>query len=227
MEHDILNLEFKAEDIKQSDDKETGFIVGYSGIFGNLDSYNDMIVPGAFEEALKENPHWPVLKNHDSWNKIGFNQSGQENSKGLKTVSAIALANPEGKAQYALSKLALEVGGKDAQSIGYIAKEYEIVEDDKKGRIRKLKKIDMWEHSFVTWGANDKAFSTAVKAWKTLNKDFGLDKYVDEFFKFMEGLGHSHLVVKDFMLKDRIEEIKNVALFQDTLSRAVNIFKSK
>lgn len=223
------NFEFKAEDAKESEDKTTGYVIGLSAAKNNLDSYRDRIKDGAFKKTIKDDPHWPVLRNHESWNKIGFNEKAKEIKEGLHTVSAIALDTPEGKAQYGLSKLALKIGGKDAQSIGYIARKWEMVNEEGVGEVRELLEVEMWEHSFVTWGANDQAFSSAVKSWKAGDKSFGLDKYVDDFFKFMEGLGHDEKTVKEILLNRKAQNqnaTEALKTMTDTLTKALEIFKT-
>lgn len=218
-----LALAFKAEDVDEQtkSGEKLGRIVGLSAYFNNLDSYNDIIRPGAFQESIKNNPNWAVLRFHNSSRKIGFTEEAQETKKGLKTTSLISLETQDGVEQFALSKLAFTLEkAQDAQSIGYRPLEWEIVEDKKRGRVTYLDKLEMWEHSFVTWGANPKAESTGFKSFEAEVKEgFGLDDYVDDFFKFMEEVGYKHDMVLS-ALKAR----HNNKLSEDE-QRIINMFK--
>ncbi len=219
----VINLKFEALEIKEDSANETATIVGLSAAFGNLDSYNEVIEQGAFEETIKSAPVWPVLRNHDSFDKIGFSENPVETSKGLRTDSVISLGTQSGKDQVALSKLAFKMGGKDAQSIGFMVKDFRVEETKKDGRVKFLTKIDMWEHSFVTWGANPKAFSSGFKAWIQGRdvKSLGLGDHVDEFLKFMESCGYKHADVIEIVLKEEKEKQASkslLSLMQDSIS---------
>jgi len=202
-------------------------IEGFSGGTGNKDVYNDIITQGAYEETIKKDVHWAVLRHHDPDIKIGFNGEAHDQKRGLKTVSVLALDTQQASDQFHLSKLALEMDAKDAHSIGFIAKEWAI-KDVKDERIREITKIEMWEHSFVTWGANDKAFTTSLKEWEAelSSKDgsLGLGDLVDKFYQFLEGAGHKHKDVMDFLLKDEREQ-RSMAELKTMIDQTGSIFK--
>ncbi len=232
---EFKNFQFEVGNVLKADANEkrygaTGnvaFIEGFSGGTGNKDSYNDIIIQGAYEETIAKDVHWNVLRHHDPTVRIGFNGEAEDQKRGLKTVSVLSLDNSEGSDQYHLSKLALDMGAKDAHSIGFIPLEWSI-KDIKGERVRYIEKIDMWEHSFVAWGANDKAFSTALKQWEkeTEQKDhsFGLGDYVDKFFKFLEGAGFKHTEVKDFLLKEEREQ-QQMERLSKMINQTAAIFK--
>ncbi|WP_258292116.1 HK97 family phage prohead protease, partial [Escherichia marmotae] len=63
-----FNLEIKAV-------QEDGFFSGYGAVFGNIDWYNDVILPGAFTASIAKwrakNKMPPVLWNHNDSEPIG------------------------------------------------------------------------------------------------------------------------------------------------------------
>ena len=67
------SLEFKSFEIKgYSEDEDNMVIEGYGAYFGNADSYNDIIVKGAFKKTLNENKgRIAFCYQHDFYNPIG------------------------------------------------------------------------------------------------------------------------------------------------------------
>lgn len=221
-----LKLDFKAEDVDTFDNGNLGRIVGLSAYFNNIDSYNEVIKQGAFAKTIKDNLNWAVLRHHDSTIKIGFNEEAEETRKGLKTTSLISLDTQDGKEQFALSQLAFKLPkAKDAQSIGFMPKAWEVEEDKKKGRIKYLTEIEMWEHSFVTWGANPKAESTGLKSL-TEKDGYELGDYVDDFFKFMESVGYKHEDVIKVLKKEDITNNGVNKRIEQLMDASINLFKA-
>ncbi len=62
------DLDFKF--IKAPDD--AGTFLGYASVFGVVDSYNDIVQPGAFKKALKERAYFPLLWSHSINEPIGI-----------------------------------------------------------------------------------------------------------------------------------------------------------
>jgi uncharacterized protein len=146
---------------------------GYGAVFGNVDSYGDIIEPGAFSKFLSDvkngNQPWPaMLSQHGGWQMtaedatpIGVWTDFSEDGHGLKVHGQLA-DTPRGREMHALMKMSPRPAI-DGMSIGYIAKEWEprTKPDDPK---RKLKRIDLIEVSLVTRPANGKARVTDVKS---------------------------------------------------------------
>lgn len=174
------------------DDAATMSFSGYGAVFGNVDSYGDVIEAGAFSKFLAdvkagEQP-WPaMLSQHGGWQMsaedmtpIGVWTDFSEDGHGLKVSGQLA-DTPRGKEMYALMKMSPRPAI-DGMSIGYIAKEWEPrskPEDPK----RKLKRIDLIEVSLVTRPANGKARVESVKNdWterdfeRLLTRDAGLSR---------------------------------------------------
>lgn len=165
---------------------------GYGAVFGNVDSYGDVIEAGAFSKFLAdvksgEQP-WPaMLSQHGGWQMsaedmtpIGVWTDFAEDGHGLKVTGQLA-DTPRGLEMYKLMKMSPRPAI-DGMSIGYIAKEWEPrskPEDPK----RKLKRIDLIEVSIVTRPANGKARVESVKNdWterdfeRLLTRDAGLSR---------------------------------------------------
>lgn len=146
---------------------------GYGAVFGNMDSYGDVILPGAFAQCLAAvkggSVEWPVmLLQHGGWEMtaedmtpIGIWTELVEDGTGLKVNGKLA-DTPRGREAYALMKMQPRpaISG---LSIGYIAKEWEPRSKPDDPR-RKLKRIDLVEISLVTFPANGKARVGQVKA---------------------------------------------------------------
>jgi len=165
---------------------------GYGAVFGNVDSYGDVIEAGAFSKFLADvkagNQPWPaMLSQHGGWQMsaedmtpIGVWTDFAEDGHGLKVTGQLA-DTPRGREMYALMKMSPRPAI-DGMSIGYIAKEWEPrskPEDPK----RKLKRIDLIEVSIVTRPANGKARVESVKNdWterdfeRLLTRDAGLSR---------------------------------------------------
>jgi hypothetical protein len=140
---------------------EDGTVEGYGSVFGVKDSYDDVIVKGAFVESLKahkaEGTMPAMLWQHDSGEPIGVWTEMAEDAKGLKIKGKLALDTTRGREAHAL----LKMGALNGLSIGFMSKQWEY---DRETEIRTLTQIDLWEVSLVTFPANEKSRVTNVKA---------------------------------------------------------------
>lgn len=173
-------LDFHCEVKLAADDgAQAGTIEGYASVFNLIDQGGDIVLPGAFKSSLSE---WrrkkqsvPMLWQHDPSQPIGIWNELVEDEKGLKAKGTLILDVPQAAAVRALVK-AGAVGG---LSIGYRTKEAEI---DRTTGARKLKKVDLWETSLVTFPMLPEAQVTGVKAaanfdpgsWEKAFRDEGL-----------------------------------------------------
>lgn len=153
-----LNTAFS---LKEADLKEDGTFEGYGSVFGNADSYNEIVMPGAFKKSLKD---WEkrgsmpaMLWQHKSDTPIGAWQHMEEDSKGLFVRGKLAQEVEKGREAYVLMKMGA-IGG---LSIGFAATEW--TTDAKKGTVA-LDVIDLWEVSAVTFPANREARIDTVKS---------------------------------------------------------------
>lgn len=204
---------------------------GYGAVFGNVDSYGDVIEACAFSKFLADvkagNRPWPaMLSQHGGWQMsaedmtpIGVWTDFAEDGHGLKVTGQLA-DTPRGLEMYKLMKMSPRPAI-DGMSIGYIAKEWEPrskPEDPK----RKLKRIDLIEVSMVTRPANGKARVESVKSdWterdfeRLLTRDAGLSRsdalvVINQGFKSliaMRDAGSSELAELAQALKAREQHI--------------------
>lgn len=140
----------------KSVDSDGRTIEGYAAAFGNVDSWGDVIQPGAFAKTIKENAaRIKVAWQHDFWEVIGIPVELREDDVGLYTRSHISRTQRGNEAL----ELARD-GAITEMSIGYVPVKYE--ENDSGGY--DLYEVKLMEYSLVTWAANPLARITAIKA---------------------------------------------------------------
>jgi HK97 family phage prohead protease len=155
-------------------DAKTGEFAGYGAIFGNLDSYGDVIAKGAFKSTLRE---WeergklpPMLLQHggggfggsaDDMLPVGQWTQMEENSKGLKVAGKLfALGTERGQYLYE----GMKSGVLDGLSIGFRARKFTRGTKPTEP-VRTLEDVDLMEVSIVTFPANGKARVSNVKSY--------------------------------------------------------------
>lgn len=154
-------------------DTATGEMIfsGYGAVFGNVDSYGDVIQKGAFKESLrdaKKSGNWPaMLMQHGGWGMgaddmtpVGIWTGMEEDDIGLKVEGKLA-DTARGREAYSLLKMTPRPAI-NGMSIGYYAKEFILGTKPEEPR-RTLKKVELVEVSLVTFPANGKARVEAVK----------------------------------------------------------------
>lgn len=145
-------------EIKAVDEK--GAIEGYGSVFGNVDSYSDVVVQGAFAKSIEEakaSGRMPaMLWQHDPEEPIGVWTDLREDDRGLYVKGQLA-ETQRGREARELIKL----GALTGLSIGYTTRKYEV---DKTNDVRLLTDVQLWEVSPVTFPANSEARITGVKA---------------------------------------------------------------
>jgi len=153
---------------------------GYGAVFGNVDSYGDVIEPGAFSQSLadaQKNGNFPaMLLQHGGWGMssgdmmpIGIWDKLAEDGKGLFSEGIIA-PTQRGQEAYTLMKMAPRPAI-TGLSIGYIAKKFTARSKADEPR-RRLHEVDLIEVSLVTFPANGKARVTSVKSADFTERDF-------------------------------------------------------
>ena len=148
---------FKADAVN-----EDGTFKGYASVFGNVDSYGEIVDPGAFEESLAlikaSGDPLPVLWQHDPRQPIGGSDLLKEDATGLLTEGFLLTdIIPLAKQAHALMKRRVVKG----LSIGYFVEKSSYNE---KTGIRNLQKLSLQEYSIVTFPANTLATVESVKA---------------------------------------------------------------
>ncbi len=151
-----FDLSVKAEDI--SDD---GLFTGYGSVANVVDSYNEIVAPGAFKKSLAElklkNRKVPVLWQHRSSEPIGVYDELVEDEAGLRVKGRLLVDHvAQAKEAHAL----MRAGAVTGLSIGYWVRQSSY---DEKTGVRTLLEVDLIEVSLVTFPANDDARIDAVK----------------------------------------------------------------
>ena len=147
--------------IKEMDDK-TGEFEGYGSTFGGEpDSVGDIVEPGAFKDTLAAHASKGSMPKlfwqHDPHQPIGKWLDAKEDDHGLLMRGKLNMGVQRGREAYEL----LKAGDIDGLSIGYRVKEQH---HDKAAGVYHLKRLDLFEVSVVSIGANSNATIAAVKA---------------------------------------------------------------
>jgi HK97 family phage prohead protease len=150
---DRIRLEIKAADTK------TGEIEGMGSIFGEEDSYGDVIEKGAFEETLASGRSVKMLWQHDTRRVIGVWDKLEETEEGLYAKGRISNEISDGKDALAAARM----GAVDGLSIGFNIPPGG-ARFDEETEIRMISKIDLWELSLVTFPAAANARISGIKS---------------------------------------------------------------
>lgn len=144
---------------------DSGTITGYGSVFGVLDSYNDIVAPGAFAKSVTEHAaagSMPaMLWQHKSDEPIGVWTSMAEDKTGLVMEGQLAMDTVRGKEAHSLLKL----GAIKGLSIGFYTRAYSY---DTHTDVRTLLDVDLVETSLVTFPANRDAQVTSVRSIESI-----------------------------------------------------------
>lgn len=123
-----------------------GVFIGYASLFGYLDQARDVVEPGAFAASLARRGPTGVkcLYQHDPAEPIGIWLDLKEDERGLKVTGRLLPELARARDVFAL----IRAGALDGLSIGFRAAE---ARRDQRNRARRLKRIDLWEISIVTF----------------------------------------------------------------------------
>ncbi len=145
-----------------------GRFTAYASVFGNVDSYGDVVVKGAFASDLER---WkesgspiPLLFGHqmsDPDFNLGHIATASEDDHGLLVEGVLDLANPKSAQVYRMLK-----GGRINQlSFAYdVLDAVDVKPSDDSEWVRELRALKLYEVSIVTIGANQATEVLAVKA---------------------------------------------------------------
>ncbi len=156
-----LKIRDFALDVKADDVRDDGKFTGYGSVFGVVDTYQEVVAPGAFAASLAElkskGRKVPVLWQHRSGEPLGIYDLLEEDAVGLKVEGTLLIAEiAQAKEAHAL----MRAGAVTGLSIGYWVRKSSY---DEKTGIRTLLELDLVEVSLVTFPANDEARVDAVK----------------------------------------------------------------
>jgi hypothetical protein len=196
---------------------ESGEFEGYGSIFGNKDSYADIIMPGAFQKSLSawaEKGRLPaMLWQHRMDEPIGIYTEIKEDEVGLY-VKGRLLIDDDPLARRAHGHM--KAGSLTGMSIGYMLGDWEYSRDKEAWMV---KEVDLWEVSLVTFPANEEArisnVKTALERGETPRpsdveralREAGFTKSQAQGFM---AKGYGSIVPRDAERSDALESIKNI-----------------
>lgn len=162
---------------------EDGTFSGYGSVFGAVDSYNDVVVKGAFKRTIDlRGSKVRLLWQHQSDKPIGKFTSFAEDEHGLRFTGKLNLNVQQGREAYEH----LKHGDIDGMSIGFTTTQEEF---DSKSGIRYIKEVKLYEISLVTFPACEEATVQSVKelrsAFDSLTQEQRLEAlaFINKFHK--------------------------------------------
>lgn len=165
----VKQLDLKVKEVGEENSDNglsPGQFTAYASVFGNKDSYGDIVVKGAFAETLaeweKSDNFIPLLFGHnmsDPDYNIGHIVKAEEDSHGLLITAELDLEAPKGAQVYRLLK------GRRINQLSYA---YDVldgapVQTDGEYAFE-LTRLKIYEISVVTLGANQETEVLTVKA---------------------------------------------------------------
>jgi len=204
-------------EIKDLDEKQ-GIVTGYASIFNNIDSDNEMVVPGAFAKTIQERgpsaakPRIKHLWQHNTYMPIALPTILREDSKGLYFESKF------GTDQFSRDKFLQHVDGIITElSIGY-----NIVKWEKAKRSAtdetwyyKLTELMLWEYSSVTWGANSLTEIISAKGVTIESKLEQLNNRMNALAKGLKNGSYTDELLNSFEIEiKQIQEAFNTMILK-------------
>lgn len=144
----------------------TGEFSGHAAAFGNIDSHQDVIRPGAFAASIASHKAAgtmpPLLWSHNQAKPVGKILALSEDQKGLLIHGKLNLSTTAGRDAYGHVK----GGDTSGMSIGYQVPPGGLVHG--RNGVRTLQRLSLHEVSIVTLPSNEFARISEVKSVKTL-----------------------------------------------------------
>ena len=152
------------------DGLDEGQFVAYASVFGNVDSYGDIVTKGAFAKDLKRwqesgNPI-PLLFAHNMADpdfNIGHVIKAEEDNVGLKVTAQLDLENPKARQVYRMLK---------GRRINQMSFAYDVVDGSTENvdgeDVYEIRDMKLYEVSVVTVGANQETEILSVKQLPTV-----------------------------------------------------------
>lgn len=174
----------RAQEVKAVREDSNLFIEGYASVFGVVDSYNDIVVKGAFTNTLiNDAKRVKFCWQHNMDDVIGKIIEMREDERGLWFKAKISNTS-KGKDVAIL----VEDNALDEVSFAYRTKKYLM---DEETDIRKLLEVELIEISLVTRAANPEAVITSTEKKSEEEK---LAEAVKTIFSKVENISDDDLV---------------------------------
>lgn len=156
----MANIEHKSFVIESKADGQEGTFVGYAAVWGNPDSYGDVMVRGAFADSIASRG-LPLLSWEHEWGlgPIGELTAALEDDTGLRVEGRLYTEDPLVARIYR----SMRAGGITEMSFAFITKDAEPGVQDGED-VRLVKAVDWLEAALVVKGANDRAQLVSVRS---------------------------------------------------------------
>lgn len=205
-----------------SEADNNGKISGYGSIFGNTDSYNEIVMKGAFAKTLNSMrpKQIKMLWQHDAAQPIGYWDGLKEDQIGLSGDAIMPLDIPSVKEAYQKAKAGLL----DGLSIGYMVRKggFEILDDN----TTLLKDLDLKEISLVTFPANPLAIVSNVKNFQFSSKHLA-ELLIGCGFNQEQAKAAAARVFNGAELNEQKEEeaviVKHIKTLEEAFKRGLNL----
>lgn len=162
----VKDVALAARQVKAGPDDglEEGQFTAYASVFGNVDSYGDVVVKGAFADDLKA---WegsgaviPLLFGHNMSDpdfNLGHVAKAVEDDHGLLVTAHLDLENPKAAQVYRMLK---------GRRINQMSFAYDVLDSVTRDgdKVNELRALRLYEVSVVTLGANQETEVLAVKS---------------------------------------------------------------
>lgn len=153
MQHKLLTLD--ATSVKFADEGAGYSFAGYASVFNGVDSYGDMIAPGAYRKTLKGRERPVQMRWNHFGPVIGKWTAMREDEKGLYVEGELT----PGHSVAEDARAVMSHGAVSGLSIGY-----RVSDSQQKDGYTLLKQIDLFEISVVEEPADNAARISEVKA---------------------------------------------------------------
>lgn len=190
--------------LKVANDKP-GFFRGYASVFGVLDSDRDIIVAGAFKDALAAPSAVKMFFNHAFWEiPVGKYPMLAEDKVGLLVDGQLTLGMSKADDLH----VAMKAETVDGLSIGFSMGPGDW-EYDAKTDVRTIKRVDLHEISVCTFPANDSA-RIDLEAFKSrvehLDSVGDIERFLREAGGMSRGLAKAFAAqARDVFQRDAVE----------------------
>lgn len=156
---------FALAEVKTIDNADApGSFEAVVSVFGNVDSYGDRMMKGAFARTLAEKGMPPVVWSHEwSTPPIGTVSEAIETDEGLLVKGRLFVGADEDHAVAKQVYAAMKAGALREFSFGYATKGSRDVEEDGNS-VREITDVDLFEVGPTLVGANDQTRLVGVKA---------------------------------------------------------------
>lgn len=144
----------------EGDDLGPGELIAYASVFGNRDSFGDVVEPGAFTDTLaawkSKGDRIPLVWAHgtDPGSYLGYVLDASEDETGLKIHARIDLDSPHGRTVHRM------VADRTVNQLSFA---YSVRDSESRGDHVALKSLDLHEVTLCYRGANDQTHVVAVK----------------------------------------------------------------